>query len=178
MAKEIVYTSVEMDDGRVVEFAGKRKMLKDTILGADKTQIRLDFVNGETRLFTIPHKLLTKFAAHGAEQKLGDEIAGLDDVEDCVLAIDALMERLENGDWTVRREASGLAGTSVLARALIEHTGKDAATIKAFLSTKTQSEKVALRNNAAIAPIVQRLEANKVKPKSTIDTESLLGELA
>ena len=52
----------------------------------------------------------TKFAAHGAEQKLGDEIAGLEDVDDCVIAIDSLIDRLYNGEWSVKREAGGMAG--------------------------------------------------------------------
>lgn len=180
MAKEpTVYTTVKMDDDRLVEFAGKRKMLKSTIFNEDGTiAVRLDFVNGETRTFTIPEPLLAKCAAHGAEQKLGDEIAGLEDVEDCVLAIDDLMERLDAGEWTQAREKSGLAGTSVLARALQQHTGKPMADIKAFLSAKTQAQKVALRQNAAIAPIVAKLEAEKIKKPSNVDTEALLGELA
>lgn len=178
MAKETVYKTITMDDGRVVEFAGKRKMLKESTFPADgSAQVRLDFVNGETRIFTIPESLLNKFASHGAEQKLGDEIAGLEDVEDCVIAIDELMDRLGAGQWSVKRESSGMAGTSVLARALVEHTGKDIAVIKEFLSKKSQAEKHALRQNASIAPIVAKLEADKVKKASTVDTDALLGEL-
>lgn len=177
--KEIQYTTVTMDDGRVVDFAGNRKMLKESIRTPEGIlQVRMDFVNGETRLFTLPQSLVEKFAMHGAEQKLGDEIAGLKDTEDCVLAVDELMERLEKGDWTIRRESNGLAGTSVLARALVEHSGKTPQAVKEFLAKKTQSEKVALRQNPAIAVIVARLEAGKEKKKSDVDTEALLGELA
>lgn len=175
---EVTYETVTMDDGRIVEFAGKRKMLKQTLVSPDGVvSVRLDFVNGETRTFTIPEKLMAKCAGHGAEQKLGDEIAGVADVEDCIMAIDELMDRLHAGEWAVKREASALAGTSVLARALAEHSGKDIATIKGFLAGKTQAEKVALRQNQAIAPIVARLEAAKTKKPSTVDTEALLGEL-
>lgn len=178
----IVYTTVKMDDDRVVDFAGKRKMLKETLVDAatGKVAVRLDFVNGETRTFTIPDSLLAKCAGHGAEQKLGDEIAGLDDVEDAIMAIDELMERLEKGEWTIKKESNGMAGTSVLAKALMEHSGKAMADIKVFLGKKSHAEKVALRQNAAIAPIVARLEAekNKTKKPSTVDTEALLGELA
>ena len=177
--KEITYTTVKMDDGRVVDFAGARKMVKESIRTPEgDLKVRLDFVNGETRTYSLVPSLKDKFALHGAEQKLGDEIAGLKDVEDCVLAIDELMERLDKGDWAVRRESSGLAGTSVLARALVEHSGKTPAAVKDFLSKKTQSEKVALRQNPAIAPIIARLESGKEKKKSDVDTEALLGELA
>ena len=170
--------TVTMTDGRVVDFAGKRKLLKESSVNADgKVQVRLDFRNGETRLFTLPDNLLAKFAAHGDEQKLGDEIAGLNDVEDCVLAVDELIDRLYNGEWSVKREASGMAGTSVLVRALVEHTGKTIEQIKQFLSGKSQAEKVALRNNPKIKPIVERIEAEKASKKANVDTDAMLGEL-
>jgi hypothetical protein len=175
------YNTVKMDDGRTVDFAGKRKMLKSTTISADGLIVtRLDFVNGETRTFTIPAALVNRFAAHGAEQKLGDEIAGLADVEDSIMAIDELTERLAAGNWAIARESAGMAGSSILARALAEHSKKDLAVIKTFLATKTQSEKVALRQNPAIAPIVLRLEAEKgakTSNKPKVDTDSLLDEL-
>jgi hypothetical protein len=177
---KIVYTTVKMDDDRVVEFAGKRKMLKTSLFNSDGSiAVRLDFVNGETRTFSLPEVLLGKFAAHGAEQKLGDEIAGLDDVEDCILAVDQLAERLSTGEWGIKREGSGLAGTSILARALVEHSKKTPEAVKDFLSRKSHAEKVALRANAALAPIIARLESEKTstKKKSTVDTEALLDEL-
>ena len=170
--------TVTMTDGRVVDFAGKRKLLKESSVTADgKVQVRLDFRNGETRLFTLPDNLLNKFAAHGAEQKLGDEIAGLNDVEDCVLAVDELIDRLYNGEWSVKREANGMAGTSVLVRALVELTGKTVEQIKQFLNGKSQAEKVALRNNPKIKPIVERIEAEKASKKANVDTDAMLGEL-
>lgn len=180
MAKpETTVETVSMSDGRLVDFAGKRKLLKESLITADgKVQVRLDFRNGETRLFTIPDAMLAKFAAHGAEQKLGDEIAGLDDVGDAVLAIDELIDRLYNGEWGVKREANGMAGTSTLLKALVEHTGKTVEQIKTFLAGKTHAEKVALRNNAKIKPIVERIEAEKAAKKTNVDTDALLGELA
>jgi len=177
---ETQYNAVIMLDGRTVDFAGKRKMQKEAIFKEDGSiVIRLDVVNGETRHVTLRDDMLAKYAAHGAEQKLGDEIAGLEDVDDCLIAVDALMDRLDAGNWTVKREAgTSLAGTSVLARALVQHTGKGIDVIKAFLATKTQAEKVALRADPAILPIVQSLEAAKTKKVSTIDTSALLGEIA
>lgn len=176
---KVQYNTVKMDDGRVVEFAGKRKMLKESVFQPDgKIQVRLDFLNGESRTFTLSPELTAKFAAHGAEQKIGDEIAGLDDVGDCVIAVDELIERLNKNEWGVTRKAgSGMAGTSVLARALVEHSGKTMDVIKGFLAGKTQAEKVALRQNPSLAPIVQRLEAEKTKKPSNINTEAMLDGL-
>lgn len=177
-AKTPQIETVKMTDGRVIDFAGKRKLLKESLVTPEgKVQVRLDFRNGETRLFTIPDAMSAKFAAHGAEQKLGDEIAGLDDVGDCVLAVDELIDRLYNGEWGVKREANGMAGTSTLLRALVEHTGKTVEQIKTFLAGKTQAEKVALRNNPKIKPIVQRIEDEKAAKKTNVDTDALLGEL-
>ena len=178
--KETVTETVTMEDGRVVDFVGeKRKMLKESIVGADGTlQIRLDFRNGQTRLFTIPQEDLANYALHGASQKLGDEAAGLTDIDDIVLAVDNLIDRLYNHEWTATRESSGLAGTSVLLRALVEHSGKSVEAIKTFLSTKTQADKVALRNSPRVKPIIERMEAEKAaKAGEKVDTEAMLGEL-
>lgn len=180
-AIEKTVNTVTMTDGAIVEFPGKRKLQKTSIVADnDVLQVRLDFVNGEFRLFTLPPALVATFALHGAEQKLGDEISGLDDINDCVLAIDTLIDRLYEGKWNATREANGMAGASILARALVEQSGKDMATIRTFLSDKTQAQKVALRQNPAIKPIVDRLEAEKAKKpsKNAIDTDALLGSLS
>lgn len=169
---------VKMEDNRVVEFAGKRKLLKSSFVTEDgRVQTRLDFRNGATRLFTVPTAMVAKFAGHGAEQKLGDEIAGLDDVDDCVIAIDELIDRLYNGEWGVKREANGLAGTSVLLKALVEYSGKTRDEIAAFLKDRTQAEKMALRINPAVKAIVDRLEAEKTSKGAKVDTTALLGQL-
>lgn len=171
--------TVTMLDGRVVEFAGKRKVLKSSTLSADGAiTVSLDFRNGESRHFTIPQSLLAKFAAHGAEQKLGDECAGLADVDDCVEAVDELMDRLNKGEWGASREASGMAGASILVKALCEAYGKSREQIRTFLADKTQAQKTALRASDKLRPIVERLEAEKAsKSKTKVDTDALLAGL-
>lgn len=168
---------VQMKDGRAVEFAGKRKLLKSHAIDGSNVFVRMDFRNGETREFQVPSELLLKFAAHGAEQKLGDETAGVQDVDDMVLYIDELMERLSKGEWSTKREGSPFAGASVLLRALVEVSGKTVEQVKEFLKTKTPADKMALRNSAKIKPIVERIEAEKAS-KSSVDTDALLGELS
>lgn len=180
--KEPVINTVTMKDGRVVDFAGKRRLLKESSVTPDgKVQVSLDFVNGETRVFTIPDTLLLKFAAHGAEQKLGDEIAGVDDIDDAVLAMDELIDRLYNGEWGVARDKSGLAGASILLRALVETTGQSVDQIKTFLKDKSPAQKAALRVNPKIKPVVDRLEAEKAakstKKSQAIDSDALLDGL-
>jgi hypothetical protein len=177
---------VVMADGREVEFAGKRRLLKTAEISEDgfDVTIRLDFVNGETRSLTLAANkpLFAKFAAHGMLQKLGDEVAGLDDVEDMVIAEEELIARLEAGEWGAERtkgEGNALAGLSVLAKALVQVSGKTAEQVRAYLKTKNNSEKLALRANPTIKPVIEELEAKKKqKPKEEIDTNSLLDELA
>ncbi len=168
-------TTVKLQDGRTVEFAGKRRMLKTTTIDGGKVSVRLDFRNGETRTFVLPDSLLLQFAGHGAEQKLGDETAGTPDVDDMVLEVDELIERLSKGEWgTVRAAGNGMAGTSVLLRALVQLTGKPVDEVKAKLKGMSQAEKMALRNSAKVKPIVDQLEASKVAKASNIDTDALL----
>lgn len=179
--KEIVVNSVKMEDGRTVDFVGKRSVLKDSFQDQETGAIgvRFDFSNGKTLTYTIPESLVAKFAAHGAEQKLGDEMAGLADIDDKFLAVEKLMGRLKGpDDWSVQREAGGMAGTSILLRALVEHTGKTPEQIKAFLDGKNQAEKIALRANPKIKPIIERLEAEKAQKGQKVDTDAMLNELA
>lgn len=175
---EVEKIPVTMEDGTVVNFNKKQKLVKTTTIEGDSITTRLDFNNGAVRHFTIPAALIARFAAHGAEQKLGDAIAGETDMDDAVLAVDDLITRLSNGEWNVTRQAGAMAGTSILIQALVEASGKPVEDIKAFLANKTQAEKLALRRSDKLRPIIERLEAAKAsKSKNAVDTESLLGEL-
>lgn len=177
---------VTMTDGRQVEFGAKARMLKEILETVDPVTgqpglpaVRLDFSNGETRLFQVSEALVLQFAGHGASQKLGDETAGEKDVEDAILAVDALIERLNRGEWNVTRApGSGMSGTSVLLRALVEASGKPIEAIKPWLMARSQAEKLALRQSPDIKPIVDRLEAEKAAGVvGKIDTAALLASL-
>lgn len=171
--------SVTMGDGSTVEFNKKQKLVKTSTIGDDgSVNVRLDFVNGETRNFAVPSNMLSRFAAHGAEQKLGDAIAGETEIGDAILAVDDLLKRLNDGEWNITRSAGAFAGTSILIQALVEASGKTVEDIKGFLSNKTQAEKLALRRSDKLRPIIERLESEKAsKSKNAVDTDSLLGEL-
>jgi hypothetical protein len=182
-AKAVVET-VTMTDGRQVEFAGKRKLVKDYVVGDDGqlSHIQLDFRNGETRQIVIPAQLIGQFAGHGALQKYGDETAGEDDVDDMVLAIDDLDARIQKGEWSVAREGGGMSGTSVLIKALMEYGNRSVEQVKAFLTGKSQGDKQALRNNdkrpnaqgQTVKSIVQRLESEKASKATKVDTDAML----
>lgn len=171
--------AVQMEDGSTVEFNKKQKLVKTSTIGDNgEVSLRLDFVNGVVRNFTVRDDMLSRFAAHGAEQKLGDAIAGETDINDAVIAVDDLIGRLNNGEWTITRAAGSFSGTSILIQALVEVSGKSVEDIKAFLSDKSQAEKLALRRSDRLKPTIERLESEKAsKSKNTVDTDALLGDL-
>jgi hypothetical protein len=169
---------VQMEDGSTVEFTTKQRLVKTTAIDEEtgKVSVRLDFRNGAVRHFTIPDSLMLKFAGHGAEQKLGDAIAGEDDLDDAVEAVSELIVRLEAGEWSAKREKGASKGQSILLRAMVEaYAGKRTADqCRAFLATKTPQEKRALRTAANLAPIIARLESEKASKRPAVDVESLL----
>lgn len=175
--------AVSFDDGSSIEFGEKTKVKK--FAGKDESgttaQVKFYFANGEMRAFTCPPELLVKAAAHGLSQKIGDAFAGVSEVDDCVQAFDEMVERLGKGEWNAEREVSGgVSGYSVLARALAELSGKTMDEVKAKLATLSAKEKLQLRSNARLKPIIQRMEEEKAaKSKGDpVDTDSILDSLA
>ena len=168
---------VKMSDGREVSFAGKRKAIKSSDFVDGKVQVRVDFRNGTSKLYTVGEQHIPRAACHGLEQKFGDSYAGVEDIEDMIACCDKVDENLAAGDWSARVEGSGIAGSSILARALSELTGKSLEDIKAWLKPKSQADKMALRASSKLKPIIERLEAEKVAKASKVDTAALLGEI-
>jgi hypothetical protein len=191
------YTTVEMGDGRKVEFAGKRKLSKEVMIDreAKTVALRLDFRNGETRT-VVPHEdLVLDLIGHGLSQKIGDEAAGEENVDDMVLAIDNAVERHAAGSWSTRKEGEGaggsFSGASVVIRAIMEATGRDQPTVKAFLDKKlaeaeAKGEKLtrqalytSFRNpESKTGKIIQRLEAEKAQKNSKLNADAEVAELA
>lgn len=176
--------TVKMEDGRLVEFPGKKRMLKDSFITDNVVTIRLDFRNGRTLTHTIRPDMLPKYAAHGGEQKLGDEIAGLKkedgseaDIDDLVLVEEQLIERLENGEWTATRAGDGMSGTSVLLQAIVTVTGKARDAVKTFLAGKTPKEKAALRDSAKFREAVAQIEAERAAKRPKIDVSAIEAEI-
>lgn len=186
MAKEkIAPRTVTMDDGRIVEFPGTRRMLKSSIKTTDgKLQVRIDFENGETRLHTLRLDMLERYALHGAEQKLGDETSGIEKLEDAIEAVDQLMGRLDAGEWTLGREGggSGMAGASVLARALVKVSGNEIGVVRQYLATIDARTKMALRVEptvaAAIAAVEAEMAAKRAAAGKTVVAVDVAGALA
>lgn len=197
------YTEVTMTDGRKVSFAGKRKVNKETVIDESKiaiegdvvqfeagaVSIRMDFRNGETRLMALPLALLARFAGHGGEQKFGDELATPADKplseDDMVLAIDDLNALVQAGKWGAGRATGGggVSGASVVVQAICEATGKDLATVKAYLQKKLDSDPAltrrALYDSFRVAGtktgvIIKRMEEAKLAKTAKVDADAEL----
>ncbi len=126
--------TVQMLDGRSVDFAGKRKMLK--VIDGDK--IRFDFVNGETKVFHLPHDHahLHRLALHGASQKIGDETSGEEKVEDMVNAVEAMIGRLNSSEdpfARVKGAGDSFSGSSIVIKAIALVRGVSVEKVKEFL---------------------------------------------
>lgn len=189
--KETNVTSVTLTDGRTVDFAGKRQMIKRG--DVEKGTVTFDFINGETRTFDIPESLLMRCAVHGASQKIGDDVAGVKEVDDMVTAVDAMIERLNKGEWGATREAGdSFAGASIVIRAICEVTGKSVEEVKAFLEGKIEASKDAegkatltrqklyasFRNPTSKTGIViARMEQEKAAKSGGANADDLLSEL-
>lgn len=169
---------VELSDGRKVEFVGKRRMLKDTKVTEDSAGVVFDFKNGRTIEFTVPTSLLYHFAAHGAAQKIGDETAGEEDVDDMVLSVEDIIGRLNEGKWSKDREGGGFGGTSILIQALqLAWPTKTLDQIRGFLKDKTKVQKDAMRASSQLKPIVDKLEAEKAAKSAHVNTDELFASL-
>lgn len=205
------YTKVTMTDGRTVEFPGKRQLSKESLIPGQNgysgnPAVRLDFVNGETRTYEIPGgELLTailagdagvdltdsdkarlvlfiRHATHGAEQKLGDELAVSPKkgdpeptIEDKVEWIDELLGRLYSLEWSTQRQADPLAGAGVLVRALMELSGKSREEIRDFLKPMKREERAAIKLAPAVRKVIDRLEAEALAAKGVDASSALAG---
>ena len=159
--KKAEVTMVKMSDGREVGFAGKRKVLKETLIDESKiikdgdtitlqdgaVCIRIDLRNGQTKIYPLKIDLLPKYAGHGGEQKFGDELASPADKpmseEDMEIALDDLHQQVNvEGNWSAVREGGGgFAGASVVVRALMEASNQPVEKVKAFLQGKLDAAK-------------------------------------
>jgi hypothetical protein len=186
-----VVEEVSMADGRTVGFPGKTKLKKEWVdLEGSARGVRFDFRNGATRIFDVTSSsLLTDFACHGASQKIGDEAGSEEEVDDMVVAIDAIIGRLAGGEWGKQRSSGAsdsYAGASIVIRALIEATGKTVEFVKAYLDKKLANDPMLTRKdlyasfknpNSETGKIIARLENEKKAKAVKVDADAELAAL-
>lgn len=191
--------SVSMTDGRTVEFPVSRKISKDVLLNEAGVAVgtRFDFANGETRTILLSelNEPTTAYAAcHGLGQKIGDEWSGVlkqgGTLDDIVLTCDEMMARLRGGSWDAESRGSGdsMAGASMIIRALVEVTKKDAAFVKAYLEKMLADGKekgltrqklyASFRNPASqVGQVIRRLEEEKAAANAAFDADDLATQM-
>jgi len=201
-----VVTEVTLEDGRKVGFAGKRKMDKNIIYDRSKISVdgdtvilqkgavalRVDYLSGQTRTFTVPTSLFAEFAGHGISQKYGDECATTADKplspEDMVTAMEDLDAQIQQGHWRVEREGGGaVSGASIVVKAIMEASGKDLETVKAFIQklldradaagnkpTRKQVYDSFRKADTKTGKIIARLEAEKLAKETVLDADAEL----
>jgi hypothetical protein len=196
--KQTEYTTVKMEDGREVKFAGKRKVNRDVEVvkeGETPTEVRVrfDFLNGKSLTLSsadIPTEVSLRLLGHGISQKVGDESAGVASVEDMVLGSEEMIARLKAGDFNAARQAGdSFAGASIVIKAICEATGKSVEDIKLFLNKKLEAAKAAgqslsrkdlydsFRNPASkTGAIIERLEREARSKESKVNADDLLAE--
>jgi len=191
-----VKTPVTLTTGEVVEFTDRQRTIKTHDLHDGNATVKFAFKNGEVRTFSFDKhaKLLMRLAIHGALQKIGDETAGVEDIDDQVAAVDAVIDRLEKGEWGAERTAGdGFAGASIVIRAIAEVKGVTPQEAKDFIERTLEKYKAAGKPitrqalyasfrapGSKTAPVIARLEAEKAAKASNkpdaLDANSLLDE--
>lgn len=166
----------------VLEFGAKEKVKKMSSVKPDGAiEVKFAFRNGQVRTFDMgpADPLYSRAAMHGLDQKFGDEFAGLADPDDCVLAFEDLATRIGSGEWNMARQSDGMAGVSILAKALVRLTGKTIEQVKEGLKSLTAAQKAALRKQPAVAKVINELEEEREARKPTdkrIDADALLSQ--
>lgn len=205
-AKKTEYTEVTLTDGRKVNFAGKTKVNKEVLIDESKivvegdvmqiqagaVSVRMDLRNGDTRTYALPLSLLAQFAGHGGKQKYGDELATTADKplseEDMVVALDDLDASIQQGNWG-RGRASGegaVSGASIVIKAIMEASGKDLATVKAYIQKKLDGDSTLTRKalydsfraaGTKTGEIIKRMESEKLAKAVKVDADAELATM-
>ena len=196
-------TKMKMNDGRDVEFVGKRLLNKDAKVVDGKLVATFDFRNGESRTLSLAldDPIIAELAGHGALQKVGDETAGVKnddgspDIDSMVLGVEDVISRLMNtaasidDRWYKERAAGdGFSGASTVIRAIMEVTGKDIDFGKKFLADKLEKGKAGGLTRQKLyasfrapgtktAPVIERLEKERKQPAPALDANAELDSM-
>jgi len=165
-------TRITAQDGASYTFGERTKVKKLSTVESDGSlKTKFVFRNGVVREHVTPSDspLYARLALHGADQKFGDAMAGLEDVEDCIEAFDAIAAQLAKGEWSERRVGDGFAGASLLARALVEVTGKSLDEVREKLANTSKEVKQALSMQPKVQAVILRLKAERSKGKVDAD---------
>ena len=164
--------TIEMKDGRKVEFSPTTKMKKD-YGNCENGNVfcQIDFDNGETVRLEVDPLSPTGLQAlgHGLGQKLGDAAAGAESTNDAFEAVLEVASRVANGEWTKTRaagEGGSAKGASELVEALVKVLGQPKEIVRDMLAKLKQGDKLALRKTPAVVEAIEQLRVNRAPSKA------------
>ena len=122
----------------------------------------------------MAENIISTLILHGLTQKLADKCAtssGSLTEDEKWDAMNTVYAALHAGQWSLKSEGAG----SLLFRALLELSpNADRAELRAKVDAWTPAERRAVSANPKVAPIIRRLESERV---SDVDSDSLLDDL-
>lgn len=148
----------------------------------------LTFAHGAELIVTpsmFTPEIVAQATMHGLKQKLVDAAALSRNpdtgrsatTEDKFNAVKEVFDRLLSGHWNKPREGAGAVKGGLLFAALCRmQPGKSAEEIRAWLDSKTDEQKSALRKNPKVAAVIAEIQSERAK-SDDVDTEELLDEL-
>ena len=154
-------------------------------------ELALTFANGEIlRVYfdALSQPIRDAAMVHGLKQKLCDAAAISRDpatgktatIETKYAAVREVFDRITSADgtWNKIREGGSSSGGLLLTALIRMYAGrKTRDDLTAFLSSKTDAEKTALRKNPKIAAIIDEIKAERATDDEGVDSDAILDEL-
>lgn len=138
----------------------------------------------------LPADVMSRAASHGLIQKVSDAAAlGKDATPaDKHAAMQAVVERLQAGDWNKRSETGeGSTPSGLIFRAYAEYANArraaakkkplDESVIRASYDGMERKQQLALRGVPEIAAIMIRIKSERGNAKTSIDVDALMADL-
>lgn len=173
---------VTMADGRQVDFGkrGKQKATVDILgEGADRqVKVSVDVLNGDTHSITVGlnHPVVFELLGYGIKQKISDSTANADDPEDVSLAVQQVIDQLNEGKWSQRAGGDGMVrGMADLYEAymtikgLVDENGKPVdpeGKLKKRLMSQSEADIKSLRNIPQIKVKIAEIQARKAAERA------------
>ena len=132
--------------------------LASKTVSTEEVKVVLTFSNGTVLSLGVNEvndAMRERLALHGLSQKMGDALAGEDDVNVAIAKVEAITDRLRNGEWA--GSGGGSAGGD-LALALSNLLGKELPEVLQQLATKTDDQLKEIKKSPHV-----KLELSKIK---------------
>lgn len=149
------------------------------------TKLSFAFAHGGSTnvdLTTFNPDIIQRFAIYGMRQKLQDSYSGQKEPEKAQAALEALLTRLQAGEWTATQRASGgTSATTKLVQAIHNlNPGKSIEELQTLVDALDDAQLKALRARPAVAAELARMRAEELAAKASEasgEIDGLLGQI-